>query len=188
MEGIAAHCTAAEMEAALDHVRQAPSELGSVALLVRRPDVDVREVLAEARLDTTCGLAGDTWERRPTRTGPDGGPDPECQLTVMNVRFAALVARDPERIPLAGDQIYVDFDLSVANLPPGTRVAIGDAVIEFTPPRHTGCIKFVQRFGVEAQRFVNSPIGRDLRLRGANARVVSGGIVRQGDAVRKLPG
>ena len=172
MEGTAPHRTAAEMEAALDHVRQAPSEAGSVALLVRRPDVEAREVLDEAELDATHGLVGDTWERRPTRTGPNGGPDPECQLTVMNVRFAALVAGDPERIPLAGDQIYVDFDLSEANLPPGTRVAIGGAVIEFTPPPHTGCAKFVQRFGVDAQRFVNSPVGRALRLRGANARVV----------------
>ncbi|HZS16224.1 MAG TPA: MOSC domain-containing protein [Candidatus Dormibacteraeota bacterium] len=191
MEGVAEEAgqrTVAEMEAALDHVRAAPAELGSLALVVRRPEVEEREVLAEAVLDPAEGLRGDSWGRRHNRLHPEGRPDPERQLTVMNVRFAALVAVDPERIPLAGDQLYVDLDISEANLPPGTRIAIGEeAVVELTEPPHTGCAKFVQRFGVDAQRFVNSPVGRSLRLRGANARVVCGGTIRPGDPVRKLP-
>jgi MOSC domain-containing protein YiiM len=186
MAGLIEHRTLAEMEAALDHVRAAPRRIGTVELLVRRPVHEQREVLAAAELHPDHGVVGDAWSRTPDRLSPDGGPDPERQLTVMNARFAALVAGDPERIPLAGDQLYVDLDLSEANLPAGTRLALGDAVIEMTAPPHTGCAKFVQRFGVDAQRMVNSPTGRALRLRGANARVVTGGTVRPGDAVRKL--
>ncbi|HXA28703.1 MAG TPA: MOSC domain-containing protein [Candidatus Angelobacter sp.] len=186
MDGVVEHRSYAEMEAALDHVRAAPELAGTVALLVRRPAGGEREVLQEAELHPEHGLVGDGWRHRPDRLSPDGGPDPGRQLTVMNVRFAALVAGDAERIPLAGDQVYVDLDLSEANLPPGTRLAVGAAVVEMTALPHTGCAKFVQRFGVDAQRFVNSPAGRALRLRGANARVVVGGRVRPGDAVRKL--
>ncbi len=187
MDTLATHRTLAELEAALDDLRAAPAELGTLALVVRRPSVGEREVLTEAVLDTAAGLRGDSWERRHNRLDPDGRPDPERQLTLMNVRVAALVAVDPERIPLAGDQLYVDLDLSQANLPPGTRLAIGDeAVVELTEPPHTGCAKFVQRLGVDAQRFVNSPVGRSLRLRGANARVVRGGVIRRGDAVVKI--
>ncbi len=188
MDTLATHRTLAELEAALDDLRAAPAELGTLALVVRRPAVGEREVLSAAVLDRAQGLRGDGWERRHNRLDPEGRPDPERQLTLMNVRLAALVAVDPERIPLAGDQLYVDLDLSQANLPPGTRLAIGDeAVVELTEPPHTGCAKFVQRFGVDAQRFVNSPAGRSLRLRGANARVVAGGVIRPGDTVRRLP-
>jgi MOSC domain-containing protein YiiM len=105
----------------------------------------------------------------------------------MNARAASLVAIEPERRPLAGDQLYVDFDLSLSNLPPRSRLGIGSAVIEITATPHTGCAKFVARFGADAQRWVNSPQGRELRLRGANARVVQPGTVCVGDMVRKLP-
>jgi hypothetical protein len=186
MERVIEHRSLSEMEAALDHIREAPGELGTVELLVRRPVGEQREVLEEATLDPDHGMVGDVWNRRPDRLSPDGGPDPLRQLTVMGIRVAALLAVDPERIPLAGDQIYVDLDISEGNLPAGTRLSLGDAVIEITELPHTGCAKFVQRFGVDAQRFVNSPEGRALRLRGANARVVVAGTVRPGDAVRKL--
>jgi hypothetical protein len=186
MDGVIEQRSYAEMEAALDHVRAAPSRLGTIELVVRRPVHEEREVLAAAELHPDHGVVGDAWSRTPDRLSPDGGPDPDRQLTVMNVRFAALVAGDPGRIPLAGDQLYVDLDLSEANLPAGTRLALGEAVIEMTALPHTGCAKFVQRFGMDAQRFVNSPLGRSLRLRGANARVVVAGTVRPGDAVSKL--
>jgi MOSC domain-containing protein YiiM len=104
----------------------------------------------------------------------------------MNARTAAAIAGDRERWPLAGDQIYVDLDLSLSNLPAGSRVQIGSAVIEFSEAPHTGCAKFSGRFAVDALKFVNSRIGRELRLRGANCRVVTAGTVRPGDTIRKL--
>jgi hypothetical protein len=185
---IAEHRDLAELEAGLDHVRAAPADRGVVALIVRRPVVEEREVVDEAILDLRNGLAGDNWQVRGSKSTPDGSADPDRQLTLMNARAAALVAVAPERWQLAGDQLYLDLDLSVDNLPPGIRLAIGgDAVIEITDKPHLGCAKFNARFGVDALRLVNSPVGRELRLRGANARVIVPGTVRRGDEVRKLP-
>ncbi len=181
------HLTTAQLEAALDHLRSAPRDEGTVELVVRRPAVDEREVLAEGRLDLAAGLVGDTWSQRGSSRTPDGGPHPEMQLNVIGARLSTLVAIDPERRALAGDQLHVDLDLSVENLPPGTRLGLGTAVIEVTPQPHTGCAKFVARFGQDAMRFVNSPLGRELRLRGMNAKVVVPGTVRPGDPIRKLP-
>jgi MOSC domain-containing protein YiiM len=177
--------TTAELDANLEWVRGAPSDGGRLELIVRRPGVDEREVLAEAVLDHEVGLVGDNWRVKASTSSRDGGPNPDRQLTLINARLAALVARTPERMALAGDQLYVDFDLSVANAPAGTLLAIGTALIELTDPPHLGCEKFVSRFGKEAMRFVNSAAGRSLRLRGANAKVVTGGVVRVGDAVTK---
>ena len=171
----------------LDHIRQAPADNGTVVLIARRPAVDEREVLTEAWLDLHDGLKGDTWRARGSSKTPDGGPNPEAQLTLMNARTAAAVAGARERWPLAGDQIFADLDISRANLPPGSRVQIGSAVIEFSETPHTGCAKFSARFGVDALKFVSTPEGRDLRLRGANCRVVVAGVVRPGDTIRKLP-
>ena len=176
-----------ELEAGLDEIRSAPTDHGRVELVVRRPAVDEREVLSEAVLDPDEGLVGDTWRVRPSSTSADGGPHPDMQLNVMSARVAALVAGDLERWPLAGDQLYVDLDLSEATLPPGTRLGIGSAVIEITAQPHRGCAKFASRFGREALRFVNSAIGRELRLRGVNAKVVTGGTIRPGDVIRRVP-
>lgn len=175
------------LEQSLDHIREAPADGGTVELIARRPAEDEREVLAEARLDTHDGLEGDTWRIRGSSHTPDGGPNPDSQLTLMNARAAAAIAGGRERWAVAGDQLYVDLDLSRTNLPPGSRVQIGSAVIEFSETPHTGCAKFSARFGVDALKFVNSPVGRELRLRGANCRVVVAGTVRAGDAIRKLP-
>ena len=180
------HLAAADLEAGLDHLRAAPADGGTVELIVRRPAVDRREVLEEATLDEVVGLVGDNWPAKGSSSTPDGGPHPEKQLTVMNARCAALIAQDPERMPLAGDQLYVDLDIGVDNLPAGTRLALGSAVIEITEPPHTGCAKFSSRFGLDALRFVNSPTGKALRLRGANAKVVTSGTVRRGDTVNKV--
>jgi hypothetical protein len=179
------HTELTRLEESLDHIRAAPADGGTVELIARRPGKDEREVLTEARLNTREGLEGDTWLVRGSRA-PDGSPDPDAQLTLMNTRVAAAVAGDRERWPLAGDQLYVDLDLSRANLPPGSRVQIGSAVIEFSEPPHTGCAKFSARFGVDALKFVNSPAGRELRLRGANCRVIVDGTVRPGDTITKL--
>ncbi|HEY6380035.1 MAG TPA: MOSC domain-containing protein [Candidatus Dormibacteraeota bacterium] len=180
------HLTTAQLEAGVDRIRRSPADQGRVELIVRRPAVDEREVLPQAALDTVDGLVGDTWPVRGSRRTPDGSAHPDMQLNVMNARAAALVAVQPERWQLAGDQLYVDLDLSVGNLPAGTRLALGSAVIEITAQPHLGCDKFLKRFGKDALRFVNSPTGRELRLRGVNARVVVPGTVRVGDTIRKV--
>jgi hypothetical protein len=174
------------LEESLDDIRQAPADGGTVELIVARPAVDERLILSQARLDLTTGLEGDTWRSRGSSRTEDGSASPDAQLTLMNARVAAAIAGERERWPLAGDQLYVDLDISLANLPPGSRVQLGSAVIEFSEAPHTGCAKFIARYGVDAQKFVNSPIGRELRLRGANCRVVVAGTVRQGDVIRKV--
>lgn len=174
-------------QTALDPVISAPSDSGELRLIVRRPAVDEREVVTEAMLDEVEGLVGDTWRQRPSSRMPDKkSPHPDMQLNIMNSRAAELIAGDESRWPLAGDQLYVDLDLSGENLPPGTRLAIGDALIEVTAQPHTGCAKFSARFGSDMLRLVNSPEGRRLNLRGINARVVRGGRIRKGDVVRKV--
>jgi MOSC domain-containing protein YiiM len=108
------------------------------------------------------------------------------QLNLINARALALIAQDEERWQLAGDQLIVDLDLSKENLPPGTQLALGTAIIEVTAQPHTGCNKFAARFGVDAAKWVNSPAGKELQLRGINARVVQPGKIRVGDAVTKI--
>ena len=172
--------------AALEDLRAAPADRGRVVVVVRRPASGQREVLDEGTLDLVEGLVGDDWSTRGSRLTPDGSAHPGMQLNVINIRLSTLVAGDSERRVLAGDQLHVDLDLSEANLPPGTRLALGSAVIEVTPEPHRGCAKFVERFGSDAMHFVNSPIGRELRLRGLNAKVVEAGTVRPGDEIRKV--
>lgn len=175
-----------ELDAALDHLRETPKDEGVVELIVRRPQIDEREVLEVAELDPQQGLIGDNWISRGSRRTPDGSPHPEMQINIMNSRVAALVAQEKERWSLAGDQFYIDMDLSKENLPPGTRLAIGSAVVEVSPLPHTGCHKFIARFGEDAMKFVNSAVGKELCLRGINAKVVQAGTVRLGSTAKKL--
>ena len=180
------HATTSSLEAGLDQVRGAPSDRGPVELIVRRPSVLEREVVDEAVLDTDVGLVGDSWSQRPSSKMPDGSPHPKMQLTLMNARAAQLFAGSRDRWALAGDQLYVDLDISEANLPAGTMITVGTAVVEITDQPHTGCKKFGERYGIDAARFVNAASTKGLRLRGVNARVVTSGVVRTGDVVRKL--
>jgi hypothetical protein len=182
----ATRLTTTELEQGLDDILASPTDAGTVELLVKRPAVDEREVLEEGLLDVEQGLVGDNWRERGSRHMPDGAADPEMQLNIMNARVASLVAVDPERRALAGDQLYVDLDLSSDNLPPGTRLSVGDAVIEVTEPPHTGCKKFAARFGVDAMVFVNSGLGKAKNFRGINAKVIRGGNIRVGDRMTKL--
>ena len=184
-ENATAHLDTAALEQGLAAIRRAPADAGTVELIVRRPVPEEREVVEEARLDPAAGLVGDCWLERGSRATADGSAHPDMQLTMMSARAVALIAQTRERWPLAGDQLYVDLDLSAANLPPGTLLEVGTATIEITDQPHTGCGKFVRRFGVDAMRFVNTPLGRELNLRGIYARIVTGGTVRMGDAIRK---
>ena len=180
------HLTPEELEAGFAHIKQSPQDNGLLEMIVCRPQIDTRKVLDLAEVDVEEGLIGDTWIRRGSSKTPDGGPHPEMQITIMNSRVVALVAQDKERWPLAGDQFYIDMDLSKTNLPAGSRISLGSAIIEVTAPPHLGCEKFVARFGADAMKFVNSPVGRELCLRGVHARVVQSGTVSTGDIARKL--
>jgi hypothetical protein len=180
------HANMEQLEAGLHSIREAPTEAGELMMIVRRPDVDQRETLEEAELCTQRGLVGDTWSSRRSPRTPDGSAHPDMQLNIMNARATALIAGSRERWPLAGDQLYLDMDLSEANLPAGTRLAVGNAVIEVTDQPHLGCQKFKARFGDAALKFVNSEEGKALHLRGINARVVTPGTIRRGDIARKV--
>lgn len=178
--------TSEELEAGLDTIRQSPTNEGTLALIVRRPQIGVRETVEVGKLDPAEGLIGDTWKTRGSTRTTDGSSHPDMQLTLINARLIGLIAQVKERWPLAGDQMVVDLDLSVDNLPPGTRLAFGTAIIEITAQPHTGCDKFAARFGREALKWVNSPAGKQLRLRGLNAKVVQAGVTKVGDVVKKI--
>jgi MOSC domain-containing protein YiiM len=168
----------------LDAVRAAPRTAGTLHAIVLRPDVDRRLVVDEARLDPEEGVVGDGWRSRGSSSTPDGSANPESQVTLMSTRVLAAIEPDESRWALAGDQLLVDFDLSMTHLPPGSRILVGDAELAISAKPHTGCAKFSARFGSDALRWINGPEGRDLRFRGVNARVVRGGMVRVGDAIR----
>jgi MOSC domain-containing protein YiiM len=182
-----AHRTTDELVAALGRLRESPPDRGVVELIVRRPAIDQRELLDTADLSTDAGVVGDTWRDRGSRQTPDGSAEQNRQITIMNARAIALFAGDDRaRWAEAGDQLFIDLDLSDANLPAGARLQLGTAVVEVTPEPHTGCAKFADRFGVDAARFVNSPEGTELHLRGINARVVQAGTVSPGDVASKV--
>lgn len=168
-----------DLEGALEYIIQSPKDAGTLDMIVRRPGVDEREVVEVAELDAAVGLVGDSWSQRVK-------VDPDAQLNVMNARAVAVLATDEATRALAGDQLYIDLELSDENLPPGSRLQIGEAIIEITPKPHTGCKKFAARFGPEATRFVNTGEGKRLHLRGVCAKVVQGGTIRRGDTVTKL--
>ena len=179
------YLTADELEQGLAHVLQSPENNGSLELIIKRPEVDQRVSVTEGRLEIEHGLVGDSWRSRGGDM-TDGSADPDVQITIMNSRVAALVADDDSRWELAGDQLYLDLDLSGANLPPGTKLAIGDAIIEVTEPPHTGCRKFADRFGKDATVFVNSGLGRKRNFRGINARLVQAGDIKVREVAQKL--
>src|SRR6185503_6703861 len=178
--------TMTELEGGMEYIRQSPRDQGVLKMIVRRPNVDEREVVEECELDLEQGLAGDSWKVRGSSHTSDGSANVNTQLTIMNSRVIALLAQDEARWPLAGDQLYIDMDLSDDNIPPGTRLALGSAVIEVSAQPHSGCKKFSSRFGVDAIKFVNSPEGKQLHLRGINTKVIQAGTIRVGDGLKKI--
>ena len=179
------HRTPEELDAGLERIVDAPSDHGELRVIVCRPGEDEREALDTGVLDIESGLVGDDWATRANPRSEDGRPNVLAQVTVMNSRVLEVMAGPVDRWSLAGDQLYVDLDLSEDNLPAGTVLAVGEALIEVTAKPHTGCAKFSSRFGVAAHRWINSEIGTKLRLRGINTRVVKPGEIRVGDCVTK---
>ena len=179
------HLTTDQLDAGLTHIAASPGDVGTVEMIVRRPEEDAREVLDGCELVVGAGLAGDNYLARGSSSTDDGSAHPEAQLNLMNSRAIDLVAAgDRSRWALAGDQFFVDLDLSVDNLPVGTRLSLGTAIIEVAAKPHNGCAKFAARFGQDAARWVNRE--QQQRRRGLNAMVVQAGRVRQGDTITKL--
>ncbi len=172
------YLTTAELEANLSKITDSPKDEGVLEMIVRRPKRKEREMLETGELDVKKGLVGDLWR---VKNG-----NFNTQLTLMNSCLVALLAQSKDRWELAGDQLYVDLDLTDENLPHGTRLEVGEAIIEVTPTPHNGCRKFVERFGMDAMKFVNSPVGKQFHLRGIYAKVVQSGTIRQGDIVKKV--
>lgn len=182
----AVHLSKEQIETGLAALGTSPQDGGTVEMIVCRPAIDERQVVEQADLRSIEGLVGDNWQARGSSHSEDGTALPDAQITLMNSRILDLLAQDRALWPLAGDQLIVDLDLSVANLPPGQRLALGTAVLEITDLPHTGCAKFTARFGHDAIRFVNSPEGRAARRRGVYARVVQAGTIHAGDVVHKV--
>lgn len=180
------HKSLQELENGLTEIRKSPYDLGAVEMIVSRPKENERQLLDFAELSETLGLVGDNWFQKPSSSSADGGPHPAKQITLMNSRAIQHISGDESRWPLAGDQFFVDMNLGYGNLPPGTLLSIGTAIVSVSEPPHRGCKKFAERFGQDAMRFVNSDAGRELNLRGINCAVVQAGVVRKGDVVRKL--
>ncbi len=180
------HRTMAELEAGLPYIQASPKDQGELKLIVCRPADNERKTLTIGELNTELGLVGDNWSTRGSSRTPDKNAHPEMQINIMNARCIEWLTQDPERWALAGDQLYVDMDLSDENLPVGTQLKVGTAILEVTPIPHNGCKKFAERFGVDAVKFVNSPIGKQLHLRGINAKVIQSGQIQRGDVVKKL--
>ena len=182
----AVHYSADQLEQGVDHILDSPADNGELKLIVRRPDIEQRDTAQQARLDVDQGLVGDNWLARGSRDMPDGVSDPEMQLNIMNTRVIDRVAGSADRWALAGDQLFIDIDLSPDNLPPGTQLELGEAVVEITAPPHTGCKKFAARFGTDAVVFVNAGRGKTLNFRGICAKVVKSGDIHVGDVARKI--
>jgi MOSC domain-containing protein YiiM len=185
---MARHRTTEELLAGLASVQRQPRNSGALQLIVRRPAIERREELSEATLSNEYGLAGDTWHARGSRHTPDGSAERARQITLMSAAAIQLFSGDKSIWSLAGDQLYVDFDISVENLPPGAQLRIGGATLSISEEPHTGCAKFAARFGRDASRLLLTEEGKRLRLRGVNASVVEGGTIRVGDEVVKVGG
>jgi hypothetical protein len=186
LDGINQYKALVELEACLPDILASPKSAGRVAMIVCRPRADDRKMLDRCELTISDGLLGDNWKQRGQWRAPDKPANIDTQLTLMNLRAIKAIAGDQTQWPLAGDQFFVDMDLSRENLPPGTRLTIGTAEIEVTAEPHLGCRKFSDRFGRDAVMFVNSDQGKRINLRGINAKIVRPGSVFLGDKISRV--
>ncbi len=180
------HTTSDELNDKMDWLLDSPKDGGVVRGIVVRPATDEREELQEARLSPEGGVEGDRWASTAQRKLKDGRLNPDVQVTLTNARLIELLAKERSRWSLSGDQIYVDMDLSMENLQPGQRLAIGSTVLEISEVPHRGCSKYRSRFGQAGFDLVDSARGRELRFRGVYAQIVKEGTVGVGDQIHKV--
>ncbi len=175
-----------ELELGIDKIKQSPQDNGILEMIVRRPEVEAREVIHSGEINLIYGLEGDNWKTRGSSSTPDGSANPEAQITLMNTRVIQLLSGDKENWKWAGDQLYVDMDLSMENLPPLSMLQVGSVILQISAKPHTGCKKFSARFGIDALAFISTPLGKSLRMRGVNAKVIQAGEIKVGDVVKKI--
>lgn len=174
----AEYLTSEQIEAELSDVLASSQDRGKLEAIVIRPEQNQREHREAVYLSPEGGVEGDRWS---TSEG-----DRRAQVSLMNARLLRLIARDEERMSLAGDNLIVDLDLSETNIRAGQKLMIGEALLEVTDLAHTGCDKFAERFGPDAVRYINATERKSLHLRGLYARVLKAGTVRVGDVVQKV--
>lgn len=182
------YLTMDQLNEGIPSIESSPQNAGTLEAIVIRPATDQRQSLASCELSPKGGVHGDNWALGCWKSLPDGSPHPDVQVAMMNSRAIQLIAGESDRWPLAGDNLFVDLDLSESNLPPGTQLQIGEATLEITEIAHNGCKKFAERFGTDAVKFVNSPAGKQMHLRGIYAKIVEPGTVNVGDVITKRNG
>jgi len=175
-----------ELELGIDEIKSSPKDSGVLEMIVRRPETETREIINSVEINLENGLAGDNWKARGSTHTSDHSADPETQITLMNTRVIQLLSGDKENWGWAGDQLFVDMDLSMDNLPPHSQIQIGSVILEISAKPHTGCKKFSGRYGIEALEFISTPLGKSLRMRGVNAKVIQSGDIQVGDVIKKL--
>jgi MOSC domain-containing protein YiiM len=183
---MARHLSRAELQAGLPEILASPKDNGRLEAIVVRPASEQRQEVESIAISLAGGLEGDHWAKGCWKSTEDGKPHPDVQICIMNARCISLIAQDRDNWAPAGDNLFVDMDLTPANLPPGTRLAVGSAEIEITDTPHKGCAKFIKRYGRDACVFVNMGDGDRFKLRGIYARVVKDGQLTVGDTLRKI--
>ena len=180
------HLTMAELEDGFPEIIRSPKDNGRLEGIVVRPARGKRQELRTSDVSFDGGVHSDLWAKACWKSTEDGRPHPDVQICIMNARCIALIAQERGNWAPAGDNLFIDLDLSPDNLPPGQRLAIGTAIIEITDTPHNGCAKFIGRYGRDAGIFVNGRLGKRHRLRVVYARVIRDGTVTVDDVVTKV--
>lgn len=180
------HLTRAELAAALPQVTAGPKDHGELKAIFVRPGPGQRLDVSSVAISSAGGLEGDHWAKGCWKSLPDGSPDPDVQVFIMNARFLDLIAQERSHWASCGNSFVADMDLGADNLPVGTRLKAGSAELEITAVPGTGCEAFIEWYGRDACVFVNTGEGKKNRLRGVYARVVKDGVVRIGDTLTKI--
>ena len=175
-----------ELLESLPYILSAPADEGQVRAIVIRPAAGQRRMLDRVDVSARGGLEGDHWAEGCWLSTEDGAPHPDVQVCIMSARCIEAIAGPEANWAAAGDNLFIDMDLSPENLPPGTRVAIGTVELILTAEPHNGCQSFIDRYGRDACVFVNTGPGKANRLRGIYGRVTRDGTIRRGDVMRKI--